>query len=332
MPKLIKSAHRLYLAEAAALAAPTNLDISVLLAAATHMRHKFAEHALRKMFASAEKTDENTILRKILVFRLVLCAQAAYEDIKPLFTTPNLAAAEVKPYYAKKTYRFGSIYNREPLNLFPGLSTENLKNSSQVIDPRFLNQVKGSGLAHRFPIEQSGTINKGLGVNQGYPTTQSGTTSPTKTSGTMQIESPNSKAIEDTFPITTNWYGDVTEEYENSCSVLDILLKNEPKIFEKIHCSKIRQILDDLKSMSDVSKQLTASGKDHYDQLLKNLGGREKEFSDRDKNDEFSACFNRLDVAREQWVSFRKNLDTSISELLNEATPVGTEALNALNS
>jgi hypothetical protein len=304
MPKLIKSAHRLYLAEAAALAAPKNLDISVLLAAATHMRHKFAEHALDKMFFAAADTKKNTILRKILVFRLVLCAQAAYQDIEPLFQTPELAAATVKPYYATREYKFGSLYHREPLNLFPGLSTENLKNSNQVVDLHRQNQVQGLVPTH------------------GYPIIQSDPTTPTKSSTIMQIETPNSKAIEDTFSITTNWYGDVTQDYINSCSALDMLLNNDQIIIDRSHYSKIKTILDDLGSMSNVSEQLTKSGIEHYRQLLKNLREREKEFLDRDKKREFETCDKLLTAAGTQWETCRKNLDTSISTLLSQATKV----------
>ncbi|WP_162878022.1 hypothetical protein [Trinickia diaoshuihuensis] len=140
MVTLNKEAFKNVLAETFARAMPEFAQAnSALVAAATHQRHKVADHYLQELYDAANEASANSMARKYFIYRLLVEGQAAYRVLGPLVSTRKnaLASVQVEPHYAKDIHcdiKFYPGITQEPLNIFAGLSTTNTRGNKRIID------------------------------------------------------------------------------------------------------------------------------------------------------------------------------------------------------
>ncbi|GLZ22483.1 hypothetical protein [Burkholderia plantarii] len=315
MPKLVQSANSLYMAEVTARMVDTNIDAAKILAGATHMRHKVAKSKILPMYEDAEHAKAGSWLRVLMVGRLITCAQGAYRSIEPLVSTNTADFRKIKlpTYYSDgKHILFSKQILQEPLNLFPGLSTQNLGNSKEAFDAHFIwvhpeGKISDAGFSD---ISEKDMI----------------THTPEKVHPkTFAVHTPLTRAI-------------LTEEYNRSmlydwrasdlevvCTKLD---KKLPLVGMEVEVSNsneftikvdfqtaLVQAINFLNIIIEYESKFREGGCEHYNQLIDNM-----KFINA--NDEIASVSKILVDAKENWKSHRKSFAgelTAYREILMNA-------------
>lgn len=144
------AALRLFLAECTATSLKKEVELKGSLASALQVRHKIRDTDLGKLFDLADKAPPDTYRRHYYVYTLQLFSGSAYSTFDSIVSASagTLANVLVKPHWDPlKTHSLGSIYDQEPMNLFPGWSLTNARNNQMMLDPHLLMLHSDGGIS-----------------------------------------------------------------------------------------------------------------------------------------------------------------------------------------
>lgn len=151
-------AFNLYLHECAGTMVQHANEVEGGLASALQKRHKIRDTDLNTIFDAANERLDNTYSRIYLVYLLLLYAGAAYGNVERIVSAVryNIGNSMVTPHWGDKPYKLSSIYEYEPMNLFPGWSLTNTRNNSSMLDPHMiLKHINGTISNELSGLDQS---------------------------------------------------------------------------------------------------------------------------------------------------------------------------------
>jgi hypothetical protein len=253
-------AFNLYLHECAGTMVQDANEVEGGLASALQKRHKIRDTDLNKLFAAADAREDNTYSRTYLVFLLVLYAGGAYRNINRAVeaASGNMGNAMVTPHWGDKDYKLVSIYEYEPMNLFPGWSLTNTRNNSSMLDRHLILKHSSGAISNEFSgFDQSSVLATPPSIKQAkavFP--QDGAAS--KLQSTNQHPNSrlrsNSAYSEQLEPLEAKWKQRLDNVEANK------IVKND-----KIQTlSKFNTLLTELRKTTD-------GGNQHYQALLTSI-------------------------------------------------------------
>ena len=139
-----------FLAECTAMSLKQADEMEGGLASTLQKRHKIRDTDLQTIFQKTDALEPGTFAKIYMAFQLMLYSGASYKDFKGLLNAASggLAAVNVTPHWHPgRTYALGDIYEYEPMNLFPGWSLTNLRNSRYMLDPHTVLEYPDQSIA-----------------------------------------------------------------------------------------------------------------------------------------------------------------------------------------
>lgn len=141
---------RLFLAECTATSLKKEIELKGTLASALQVRHKIRDTDLEKLFKLADTAPPDSYKRHYYAYTLQLFSGSAYSTFESVMSAPSgtLGNVLVRPHWDPlKAHRLGSIYDQEPMNLFPGWSLTNARNNQTTLDPHLLMLHSDGGIS-----------------------------------------------------------------------------------------------------------------------------------------------------------------------------------------
>ncbi len=314
---MIADAFENYLVEATAMQIAKECDQDGMLAAAIHARHKVRKTDLQLFFDRANEASAKTWERYFYTYCLIVYASAAYRDVDAICKQRKggLEDVEVIPHWSRKakSYPLKSVVFQEPLNLFPGLSTENLSNNRTIIDQHMVAKYqdgtsKSMAMMQHNPqgeLTASQRAAQSMRKVENIISSSVQPTTPIKQGVNFEtVSTPISKTLGGTAQhiVLNQNIADVTEQYDASTS-------NAKKrmIAKEIHDHVAALYLD--------AVALTKAGEEHYDNLLKNYENAMK--LTQQSSDIFHIKAVLTD-AKQNWATYRAELVMAITRLKDD--------------
>ncbi|MBC3209432.1 hypothetical protein HU755_21745 [Pseudomonas sp. SWRI111] len=315
---MVSEAFKNYLVEVTVMGIAKECEAAGMLSAAIHARHKVRKSDLESFFSSASKVDPDSWERKFYTYCLIVYASAAYEDVGGLISasTDAFRVASVKPHWAKdgKTYGLESVVYYEPLNLFPGLSTDNLSNNTVTIDQHiaaYYEDGTSSSLAMMSHQQRDKpTVNQITAKHMLESQAQSSASSTLHTPVKQAAYKPQGTPVSSTLAKDGKIAGHIetNANIETSTAAFDNA---------KTHGKKnnaARYIYTQVEKLNADARDLTEAGVQHYNNLLTNYTQALtsiKQEPDRD----IEAI---LVATRDKWVRYRGNLTHLLAQFTGE--------------
>lgn len=258
------AALRLFLAECTATSLKKEIELKGTLASALQVRHKIRDTDLKRLFELTDEAPPNTYRRNYYAFTLQLFSGSAYSSFDSILSAAagTLANVRVRPHWDPlKDHRLGSIYDQEPMNLFPGWSLTNARNNQTMLDPHFLMLHPDGGIStdlHGEVVSQSKSRTLNMQVSGALHSDDEEVTEDRLRGGTLpglqQIISPYSKKL---------------KKHESQMErTLEKLSGDESRKYDKAQAlKKFGKILDEM-------RRTTRAGNEHYRMLSASLLGQ----------------------------------------------------------
>lgn len=314
MPTMVPDAFENYLAEVTALRIAEECKSNGMLAAAMHARHKVRKADLEHFFTKANGCDPKSWERKFYLYCLVVYAVAAYKDIDELCSAGKNCMGEVKikPHWSKqsnKEYSFSSVIFYEPLNLFPGLSTENMSSNMKIIDEHkaaYYSDGTSKSVAMMAHVQRdkptkNEIVAKRVSYFDDLQSASSATpaTPPKQSTGVRFASTPISASLS---------AGQIEENIRTSKEIEEMTKKfDAARKHKMLHAKKIN---DQVKQLRGDAGNLNAAGISHYEDLLKNYNAAMAGLNSSDVWD----IKKTLDSAKEKWAEYRSDLIKILEE------------------
>lgn len=300
-----KHALNLFLNECTALSLKDADETQGGLASALQKRHKIRETDITNVFDKASAEDEGDFARIYLATLLVLLCGAAYDSLHPLVFAKkkHLGKARVAPHWdPTRKYDLESIFAHEPMNLFPGWSSTNLRNNKSMLDSHWLTVNNNTVSTDLHGQLQSGGVSSG----DNYQIARQ--LSPDDAQALAQREKGG------------NLSGKSRRMSEYSSSI-DIQVGTWQKRVNNLsgpHTIQYDQqrALKKFRNLQLELQQTTQAGQNHYTELLNAL--TQRGFVPGD------AAFDNITSAKNYWVQHRNQINKEVDKFIVE---IGGKAL-----
>ncbi|WP_322843704.1 hypothetical protein [Pseudomonas sp. B33.4] len=317
---MVADAFKNYLVEVTVMGIAKECEESGMLSAAIHARHKVRKTDLEFFFERASQVDKGSWERRFYTGCLIVYALAAYESIEGIINSGKSAFGQsaVKPHWSKegKTHTLESIVFYEPLNLFPGLSTDNLSSNHTTIDQHVAahysdgtskSMAMMSHQQREKPTTNQITAQHILLQSHGQSVSSPSPQTPLKQSGFKTHGTP----LSDTLSKGGRIAGNITtnSSMDEDLSTFDAAKKK----MEKNNAAHV--IHERVNALCIDAQSLTMAGVKHYDNLIVNYKKALLSLQQASDDLDFEAT---LMLAKQNWMIYRGALEQSLNKLKEE--------------
>ncbi|PJI47462.1 MAG: hypothetical protein CTR55_19995 [Pseudomonas sp.] len=317
---MMSEAFRNYLAEVTAMRIAEEVKIDGMLAAAIHSRHKVRRTDLEKFLERANASDAKSWERKFFTYCLVVYGVAAYANVQDIWTRDGkVDKVEVIPHWSESgsSYALDKVIFLEPLNLFPGLATENLSNNMIVIDQHraaFYADGTSKSLAMMpHHSKASSTQNEKIAVHMQALSKHS------QLSGANSMSTPIKPVVTHTVsgtPVSNALgKGKMGEHISQSVNIEEMTSEFDNSVGKKKKIESAKLIHEQVSKLHVDAVALGIAGVSHYENLMINYAAAMKDMS---LSDDPLNVKKTLEGARDRWQKNRLVLQDLIGKFKQE--------------